>query len=553
MHSTDRNQEATVYVGNVDPQVTEELLWELFVQAGPVVNVYMPKDRVTNLHQSYGFVEFRSEEDADYSIKILNMTKLYGKPIRVNKASQDKFAYDVGANLFIGNLDPDVDEKLLHDTFGAFGVVVGAPKVMRDPDTGLSKGFGFVSFDDFESSDAAIEAMDGQFLMNRTISVGYAFKKDTRGERHGTPAERLLAAQKKLQSKEVQRPHTRFATGPRQVGLQTGFPAPGAQAAMAPTGRKGGTARATAASRVGALCRRGPTATAAPPSGKCRAGVTALTPAAAPRIPADTQATAEFTAKTAGVVAGLWVAGTVFARVDPTIALTWRVTEGQRVERGARLGSAHGPARALLAAERVALNFMQRAGGIATATAAMAAEAAGMRAVLLDTRKTAPGLRLLDKWAVAAGGGANHRMGLFDMVMIKDNHIAAAGGITAAVVRAESYLRERGIQCGLEVEASTLEEVRQVISILDHQPDTLVTRIMLDNMTRRQEDGSLDVSLLREALALIGNRRVETEASGNVTLDTVRVIAETGVQFISTGSTTHSVTALDISLNIKTA
>ncbi|KAL6772318.1 hypothetical protein ACKKBG_A29765 [Auxenochlorella protothecoides x Auxenochlorella symbiontica] len=236
MHSTDRNQEATVYVGNVDPQVTEELLWELFVQAGPVVNVYMPKDRVTNLHQSYGFVEFRSEEDADYSIKILNMTKLYGKPIRVNKASQDKFAYDVGANLFIGNLDPDVDEKLLHDTFGAFGVVVGAPKVMRDPDTGLSKGFGFVSFDDFESSDAAIEAMDGQFLMNRTISVGYAFKKDTRGERHGTPAERLLAAQKKLQSKEVQRPHTRFATGPRQVGLQTGFPAPGAQAAMAPTG-----------------------------------------------------------------------------------------------------------------------------------------------------------------------------------------------------------------------------------------------------------------------------------------------------------------------------
>ncbi|KAL6772319.1 NIC2 [Auxenochlorella protothecoides x Auxenochlorella symbiontica] len=270
-------------------------------------------------------------------------------------------------------------------------------------------------------------------------------------------------------------------------------------------------------------------------------------------IPADTQATAEFTAKAAGVVAGLWVAGAVFARVDPTIALTWRVTEGQRVERGARLGSAHGPARALLAAERVALNFMQRAGGIATATAAMAAEAAGTRAVLLDTRKTAPGLRLLDKWAVAAGGGANHRMGLFDMVMIKDNHIAAAGGIAAAVARAESYLRERGIQCGLEVETSTLEEVRQVISILDHQPDTLVTRIMLDNMTRRQEDGSLDVSLLREALALIGNRRVETEASGNVTLDTVRVIAETGVQFISTGSTTHSVTALDISLNIKTA
>uniref|UniRef100_A0A2P2L6L3 RRM domain-containing protein n=1 Tax=Rhizophora mucronata TaxID=61149 RepID=A0A2P2L6L3_RHIMU len=105
-HSAERNQDATAYVGNLDPQVTEELLWELFVQAGPVVNVYVPKDRVTNLHQSYGFVEFRSEEDADYAIKVLNMIKLYGKPIRVNKASQDKKSLDVGANLFIGNLDP---------------------------------------------------------------------------------------------------------------------------------------------------------------------------------------------------------------------------------------------------------------------------------------------------------------------------------------------------------------------------------------------------------------------------------------------------------------
>ncbi|KAM7516272.1 hypothetical protein LguiA_005855 [Lonicera macranthoides] len=274
-HSAERNQDATAYVGNLDPQVTEELLWELFVQAGPVVNVYVPKDRVTNLHQGYGFVEFRSEEDADYAIKVLNMIKLYGKPIRVNKASQDKKSLDVGANLFVGNLDPDVDEKLLYDTFSAFGVIVTNPKVksltydsfykfgsvflvnvtqltskrkifyfeqalydfdegyllslmfeiwgevtsklivkhiMRDPDTGNSRGFGFISYDSFEASDAAIEAMNGQYLCNRQITVSYAYKKDTKGERHGTPAERVLAASNPGAQKS--RPHTLFASGP---------------------------------------------------------------------------------------------------------------------------------------------------------------------------------------------------------------------------------------------------------------------------------------------------------------------------------------------------
>ncbi|XP_037494439.1 splicing factor 3B subunit 4 isoform X1 [Jatropha curcas] len=156
-HSVERNQDATAYVSNLDPQVSEELLWELFVQAGTVVNVYVPKDRVTNLHQGYRFVEFRSEEDADYAIKVLNMIKLYGKPIRVNKATQDKKSLDVRANLFIGNLDPDVDEKLLHDTFSAFGVIVINPKIMRDPETGNSRSFGFISYDSFESSVAAIE------------------------------------------------------------------------------------------------------------------------------------------------------------------------------------------------------------------------------------------------------------------------------------------------------------------------------------------------------------------------------------------------------------
>ncbi|KAL2327108.1 hypothetical protein Fmac_020535 [Flemingia macrophylla] len=229
-HAAERNQDATAYVGNLDPQISEELLWELFVQAGPVVNVYVPKDRVTNQHQGYGFVEFRSEEDADYAIKVLNMIKLYGKPIRVNKASQDKKSLDVGANLFIGNLDPDVDEKLLYDTFSAFGVIVTNPKIMRDPETGNSRGFGFISYDSFEASDSAIEvegtqipllygfgfdlkiAMNGQYLCNRQITVSYAYKKDTKGERHGTPAERVLAASNP--SAQKSRPHTLFASGP---------------------------------------------------------------------------------------------------------------------------------------------------------------------------------------------------------------------------------------------------------------------------------------------------------------------------------------------------
>ncbi|KAK2076141.1 hypothetical protein QBZ16_001073 [Prototheca wickerhamii] len=566
MHSTDRNQEATVYVGNMDPQVTEELLWELCVQAGPVVNVYMPKDRVTGEHQSYGFVEFRAEEDADYAVKILNMTKLFGKPIRVNKSSQDKFSYDVGANLFIGNLDPDVDEKLLHDTFSAFGVIAGAPKVMRDPDTGLSKGFGFVSFDDFESSDSAIEAMDGQYLMNRPISVGYAYKKETRGERHGTPAERLLAAQRKLQRKDAPRPHTRFATGPRQAGLHVAgayATGPAAPVAMAPTGYAAGAAYVPSAAPpvapgvpgmmppAAALPGRlpGKRAAAAAAAGRVRERRDAATASPADR---ESSATGLFVAKASGVVAGLWVATAAFERVDPRVTVKWNVGEGQRVSQGTILGVVSGPARAVLVGERVSLNFMQRASGVATATARMVAALEGTGASLLDTRKTVPGLRLLDKWAVKAGGGTMHRIGLFDMVMIKDNHIAAAGGIRQAVERVEAYMREKGAIRQVEVETSTLEEVREVLELLD-RPGNLITRIMLDNMATRRADGTLDLSLMRQAIALIGDRKVETEASGNVTLDSVRQIGETGVQFISTGSVSHSVIAFDISLKIQTA
>ncbi|KAI0312968.1 hypothetical protein OF83DRAFT_1165792 [Amylostereum chailletii] len=191
----DRNQEATVYLGNLDERCSDALVWELMLQAGPVVNVHLPKDRISMAHQGYGFCEFLTEDDAEYACKIMNQIKLWGKPIRVNKASSDKKQLDVGANLFIGSLDENVDERLLYDTFSAFGVMATTAKIARDPQSGQSKGYGFVSYTDFESSDAAVESMNGQFLMNKAITVQYAFKKDGKGERHGTPAERLLAAQ----------------------------------------------------------------------------------------------------------------------------------------------------------------------------------------------------------------------------------------------------------------------------------------------------------------------------------------------------------------------
>ncbi|XP_065174198.1 LOW QUALITY PROTEIN: splicing factor 3B subunit 4-like [Atheta coriaria] len=220
----ERNRDATIYVGGLDDNVTEALMWELFVQAGPLVNVHMPKDRVTMMHQGYGFVEFMGEEDADYAIKIMNMIKLYGKPIRVNKASAHQKNLDVGANIFIGNLDPEVDEKLLYDTFSAFGVILQTPKIMRDPETGNSKGFAFINFASFEASDASIEAMNGQYLCNRPISVSYAFKKDAKGERHGSAAERLLAAQNPLS--QADRPHQLFADAPPMGLMPPGMMAP---------------------------------------------------------------------------------------------------------------------------------------------------------------------------------------------------------------------------------------------------------------------------------------------------------------------------------------
>ena len=178
--------------------MTEEIVWELFLQCGPILNVHFPRDKITNEHGSYGFVEFKNEEDADYSIKIMHMVKLYGKSIKVNKASQDKRTQEVGANIFVGNLGDNVDEKMLRDVFSAFGIVIST-KMMRDVETGSSKKFGFVSYDNFDSSDLAVARMHGQYLDGRAIDVSYAYKKDTKGEKHGSMAERVIAQNRPTQ------------------------------------------------------------------------------------------------------------------------------------------------------------------------------------------------------------------------------------------------------------------------------------------------------------------------------------------------------------------
>ncbi|KAI5272905.1 RNA-binding domain-containing protein [Aureobasidium subglaciale] len=223
----EQDKEATVYVGNLDERVTDQLVWELMLQAGRIVNVHLPKDRVTQTHQGFGFVEFVSEEDADYAAKIMNQIRLWGKPIRVNKASADKQkTLDVGAELFVGNLDPMVDERVLFETFSRFGSLTSAPKVARD-DANLSKGYGFVSFTTFEASDDAIANMHGQYLMNKEITAQYAFKKDGKGERHGDAAERALAAAGREHNIEPQvQPLPPQLLAPQQIATPIAPPTP---------------------------------------------------------------------------------------------------------------------------------------------------------------------------------------------------------------------------------------------------------------------------------------------------------------------------------------
>jgi nicotinate-nucleotide pyrophosphorylase (carboxylating) len=239
---------------------------------------------------------------------------------------------------------------------------------------------------------------------------------------------------------------------------------------------------------------------------------------------------AEIVAKEQGVVAGLVVARLIFEHVDAKIAVSGLRSDGETIQPGDVLAEVEGPGIAVLSAERVALNFLQRMSGIATMTRRYVEQVEGTRAVILDTRKTVPGLRVFDKMAVRAGGGQNHRFGLYDMVLIKDNHIAAAGGIGRAMERVRETANEK---LAIEVEVTSLAQFEEALAC---GPD----RIMLDNMGPEE---------MRRAVGLAGDR-VELEASGNVSLDNVAEIAATGVDFISVGALTHSVRALDISLEI---
>jgi nicotinate-nucleotide pyrophosphorylase (carboxylating) len=249
-------------------------------------------------------------------------------------------------------------------------------------------------------------------------------------------------------------------------------------------------------------------------------------------VPAQMLLAGRFIAKEAGIVAGLEVARLTFAMLDENVEFTPHVADGECVAAGQVIATVRGPGRALLGGERVALNFLQRMSGIASLARSFATAVQGTQAVILDTRKTAPGLRLLDKWAVRLGGAQNHRSGLYDMVLIKDNHIAAVGGITQAVERVRARDRRKR---AIEVEVKNLAELQEALELT-------VDRIMLDNMSLDQ---------MCEAVRLTDGR-VPLEASGNVTLENVAAVAATGVDYISVGALTHSVRALDISLKLET-
>ncbi len=245
-------------------------------------------------------------------------------------------------------------------------------------------------------------------------------------------------------------------------------------------------------------------------------------------VPADATMRGQIIAKQDGIIAGLDVARAAYQLLDSAVDFSAQVEDGSRVTRGGFLALVSGRTSSLLTAERTALNFLGRISGIATLTRQFVDAVAGTRAVILDTRKTAPGLRLVDKLAVKLGGGGNHRIGLYDMILIKDNHIDFAGGIEEAVRRARAS--NSGLQ--IEVETRTVADVKVALSLG-------VERILLDNMS---------VEMMADAVRLT-NGRAKLEASGNVTLETVRKIAETGVDFISVGALTHSAKVFDVSFD----
>lgn len=248
-------------------------------------------------------------------------------------------------------------------------------------------------------------------------------------------------------------------------------------------------------------------------------------------IPEDAMGKSHLLIKEDGILAGVEVAKKVFNRFDPTMKMEVFIQDGTPVKKGDIAFIVTGKIRSLLQTERLMLNIMQRMSGIATMTHRYVERLEGTGCCVLDTRKTTPGMRMLEKQAVKIGGGTNHRIGLFDMILLKDNHVDFAGGITNAIDRCHAYLKEKGLDLKIEIEVRSFDELQQV---LDHGG---VARIMLDNFS---------VPDTKKAVEII-NHRYETESSGGITYDTIRDYAEQGVDFISVGALTHSVKGLDMS------
>ena len=249
-------------------------------------------------------------------------------------------------------------------------------------------------------------------------------------------------------------------------------------------------------------------------------------------VPANAVGHAKLIVKDEGIIAGVELAQRIFHRYDPTLKVIIYIQDGTPVKFGDIALEVHGRSRSILATERLVLNFMQRMSGIATQTNKIVALLEGCSTKLLDTRKTTPGIRYMEKWAVRIGGGHNHRFALYDMIMLKDNHIDYAGGISKAIKRTNDYLASTGKKLKIEVEVRNEEELKEVLAI------GMVDRIMLDNFTPER---------IKAVLPTIP-KRYETEASGGITLETIRSFAETGVDFISVGALTHSFKSLDMSL-----
>jgi len=252
-------------------------------------------------------------------------------------------------------------------------------------------------------------------------------------------------------------------------------------------------------------------------------------------IPDDKKGKARLLAKENGIIAGLELAEIIYGKFSKELQIESYFKDGDQIKKGDIIFEVSGNARDILSSERLVLNFMQRMSGIATYTHKLADLIDDLPVQLLDTRKTTPNLRMLEKWAVLIGGGTNHRIGLYDMIMLKDNHIDLAGGIRKAVEKTAEYLRSTGKQLKIEIETRNLEEVEEVVNV-GH-----VDIIMLDNMS--PEDMKTSVELI--------DGKYKTEASGNVSENTIREIAECGVDFISVGALTHSIKSLDLSLLTK--